>query len=55
VSAAIATGDWVRNVRTGLVRQVLEARPTELVVGLPNAWGTRVWSVLDVEPAQAPA
>ncbi len=53
--SATAAGDWVRNVRTGLVRQVLEARSTELVVGLPQAWGTRVWAVSDVEPAQAPA
>lgn len=53
--SAVTSGDWVRNVRTGLVRQVLEARSTEVVVGLPQAWGTRVWAVSDVEPAQEPA
>ena len=51
---AYAAGDWVRNVRTGDVRQVLEVRLTEVVVGLPQAWGTRVWAVSNVEPAEAP-
>lgn len=53
--SAPVTGDWVRNGRTGLVRQVLETRPTEAVVGLPLAWGTRVWAVSDIEPVEVSA
>jgi len=48
--SALTAGAWIRNTRTGLVRQVLEVRHgVEVIVGLPLGWGTRCWSITECE------